>query len=612
MGIFERLFPKSCSRVLHISSKSGLHLRPAASFAAEAKKYRCIITAESRGKSVDAKALNALLSLDLQEGDHFELTCKGSDAESAIEALTTHFEQLMGHEESKTTNQTKPSELSDIPYQSESLQGETLFGGIAIAPVIRLIIKTVHTNTVDFKEAVTHTLASLQHNYEADLNDPDRDIFLAQQSLLKTLGKEVGTIEALKEAIDREIEALKGTSHASKADDYLDILAQVRAQMGQERRLILPKTPFILITKALLPSDIALLSQSACQGVILQETSATSHVAILLRAAAIPSLIIDNDMIEEGKEIILDTLNAVVVPDPSIEDLALAKERLQAYTARQNIAHAKRHEAALTSTGTKITILANVSNLEDAKAAKEEGAEGIGLLRTEFLFGETKPSLEEQQEAYRAIFSLFEDVTVRTLDVGGDKSLPYLDLPKERNPFLGIRGIRLLQTHPELIAEQLLAIFLAAGEKPVKIMFPMIATPEEFSKAKAFAQKVAQKNDVDIAHHQFGMMIEVPSVLFGLKAFDTIVDFYSIGTNDLIQYLFAIERTHPTLKADSNSPLLYEALSQIAAHTTKPLSLCGELASDECAVEKLIEIGIKRLSLSAGNIPKIKETIRHV
>ncbi|RUM72671.1 MAG: hypothetical protein DSZ10_04665 [Sulfurovum sp.] len=143
-------------------------------------------------------------------------------------------------------------------------------------------------------------------------------------------------------------------------------------------------------------------------------------------------------------------------------------------------------------------------------------------------------------------------------------------------------------------------------------MFPMIATPEEFSEAKAFAQKVAQKNGVDISRHQFGMMIEVPSVLFGLKAFDTIVDFYSIGTNDLIQYLFAIERTHPTLKSDQDSPLLYEALSQIVAHTAKPLSLCGELASDERAVKKLIAIGIKRLSLSAGNIPKIKETIRHV
>ena len=612
MGIFERLFSKSCSRVLHISSKNGLHLRPAASFAAEAKKYRCIITAESRGKSVDAKALNALLSLDLQEGDHFELTCKGSDAKSAIEALTTHFEQLMQYEDVTTTKQKEVSHTSDIPYQSKTLRGEALFGGIAIAPAVHLQTHTVNSSNIDFKEALKEVLHLLQKHYETHPNDPNREIFLAQQTLLETLSEESGTIEALEENIQREIEALQNTSHASKADDYLDILAQVRAQMGQERKLILPHSPFILIAKTLLPSDITLLSQSACQGVILQETSATSHVAILLRAAAIPSLIIDNEMIEEDKEIILDTLSAVVVPNPSPEDIAAAKERQQTCAARQSIAHAKRHEAARTSTGTKITILANVSNLEDAKAAKEEGAEGIGLLRTEFLFGETKPSLEEQQEAYEAIFSLFGDITVRTLDVGGDKSLPYLDLPKERNPFLGIRGIRLLQTLPELIAEQLLAIFLAAGDKSVKIMFPMIATPEEFSEAKTFAQKVAQKNGLDISHHQFGMMIEVPSVLFGLKAFDTIVDFYSIGTNDLIQYLFAIERTHPTLKADSNSPLLYEALSRIAAHTTKPLSLCGELASDEHAVNKLIEIGIKRLSLSAGNIPKIKETIRHV
>jgi phosphocarrier protein FPr len=247
-----------------------------------------------------------------------------------------------------------------------------------------------------------------------------------------------------------------------------------------------------------------------------------------------------------------------------------------------------------------------------ARTARDEGAEGIGLLRTEFLFKEEKPSFEMQVDAYKKIFAYFDDITVRTLDVGGDKALPYIDLPNENNPFLGIRGIRLLNTYPELMEDQLHAIFTAADNRPVKIMFPMVSSVEEFTKAKYFSLEIAKKYQIDISNILFGIMIEVPSVLFLIDSFNEVVDFYSIGTNDLTQYLFAIERTHPTLKTDELSSVVFDAIAMIMDRAAKPVSICGELAANKQAVPRLLEIGIEVLSVSAKSIAKTKEEIRHV
>ena len=220
--------------------------------------------------------------------------------------------------------------------------------------------------------------------------------------------------------------------------------------------------------------------------------------------------------------------------------------------------------------------------------------------------------METQKKAYQEIFDLFDDITVRTLDVGGDKALPYIQIPSEANPFLGVRGVRLFRTHPQLLEEQLHAIFLAAGDKAVKIMFPMVSSVEEFTQAKNIAQNVAKKYQLDISHILFGIMIEVPSVLFLLEAFNDVVDFYSIGTNDLTQYLFAIERTHPTLKTDALSPVVFSAIESILKTASKPVSICGELASNKNAIATLLDMGLETLSVSPKSIAPTKESIRHV
>jgi len=275
-------------------------------------------------------------------------------------------------------------------------------------------------------------------------------------------------------------------------------------------------------------------------------------------------------------------------------------------------AQVKRFETAKTKEGKQIHVFANVTDVNSAKVAKEEGAEGIGLFRTEFLFKEKKPGFEQQVESYEKIFDLFENITIRTLDVGGDKALPYIKLEKENNPFLGIRGVRLFKTHPEIMEEQLHAIFVAAKNRPVKIMFPMVSSVEEFVDAKTFAEKAATKHQLDISNIKFGIMIEVPSVLFLLEELNKVVDFYSIGTNDLTQYLFAIERTHPTLKTDDLSPAVFRAIESIVKNADKPVSICGELAGKDKAIPALIKLGIETLSVSGKNIAHTKEIIRHV
>jgi phosphocarrier protein FPr len=257
-------------------------------------------------------------------------------------------------------------------------------------------------------------------------------------------------------------------------------------------------------------------------------------------------------------------------------------------------------------------VLSNITDEESAKSAKEEGAEGVGLFRTEFLFNNKKPTFDAQVSAYEKVFSYFDDVTIRTLDVGGDKNLSYINIPHEKNPFLGIRGVRLFQTDPQIIEEQIHAILSASNGKPIKIMFPMISTTEEFIHAKEFCLLVAEKYTLSTKHVKFGIMVEVPSVLFLIDALNELVDFYSIGTNDLAQYLFAIDRTHETLEIDLLSPVLFQVIETLVKKVNKPLSICGELAAYPEAIPKLITLGIETLSVSPKRIAQTKKEIRNV
>ncbi|RLA59208.1 MAG: HPr family phosphocarrier protein, partial [Epsilonproteobacteria bacterium] len=594
MSFLKNLFSKRYKTTLTVTSSSGFHLRPVAVFVSKAKTFKTDIKASHKDKTVNAKAINSLLSLNLDKGDSFELSCSGRSAQEALAVLSDTFSFLM-QDETETSKKDKKSHA----YESKVLNADIIAEGIAIAPLYHYAQKEQYTpNALSFQEAFVHSLEALDTLYTKHKEEKNADIYLAQKELLFDLASELDHIEDFESQVQEASLKLVGGKLEAKRVDYQDILQRVKTHLGYSYAMTLPSKDFILVAKDLLPSDIQNLEQSQVQAVILQKTSLTSHTAILLRSSGIASLIVTEDLPLSKNAVILDALAGILVLNPSNSDIKQAKEQQRLLGFEEAKSHAKRFQHALTKSGEHISVLANVSDLESAKLAKEEGAEGVGLLRTEFLFTQTKPSFTKQVQAYEDIFALFKDMTVRTLDVGGDKTLPYLHIDKEDNPFLGVRGVRLFKTHPDILAEQLHAIFLASKGKKVKVMFPMVSTVEEFSQAKTFAQEVAQKHTLDISNILFGIMLEVPSVLFLLEEFNKVVDFYSIGSNDLSQYLFATERTHPILKTDALSPVMFAVIDKIVKESDKPLSICGELASNKKAIKQLISLGIKTLSVS--------------
>ena len=608
MGFFSTFFPKPVSTKLTVTSGNGFHLRPVAKFVSVAKKYSCEITASFNDKNASVKGVNTLLSLSLEQGDAFTLTCKGKNAEAALEALKNTFNTLM-----KEDKEIEVIEKEESQYEGTIIEGDIISSGIAIATVYHYKEEQIQKESkLSFEEAFDKSIDEFEALYNEQKAHDNATIYLAQKELLASFKSEVHTLQELEDHIERSSAQLIGSKLEAKISDYKDILQRVKKHLGLEIKALFPDEAFILLADDLLPSQIEKLSKTAVTGVILKETSINSHTAILLRGAGMSSLIADTSLLDEEHQIILDAHSAVVVTTPSKNDLEKAEKRLTEDKKQKALASTKRFDSAQTQKGKSIKVLANVTDENSAKTAKEEGAEGIGLLRTEFLFKEEKPSFEMQVESYEKIFEHFDDITVRTLDVGGDKALPYIDLPQEENPFLGIRGIRLFKTHPEIMEEQLHAIFVAAKSKPLKIMFPMVSSVEEFNEAKTFAQQVATKHQIDISKLLFGIMIEVPSVLFLIKSFNEVVDFYSIGTNDLTQYMFAIERTHTTLKTDELSPVIFDAIKMISEQATKPVSICGELAANKQAIPKLITLGIETLSISAKSIAQTKEEIRNV
>jgi phosphocarrier protein FPr len=274
-------------------------------------------------------------------------------------------------------------------------------------------------------------------------------------------------------------------------------------------------------------------------------------------------------------------------------------------------------EPAITVDGHRVEIVANIGGLKDARDAVEGGAEGVGLFRTEFLFLDrtTAPTEEEQFATYRDVARVFgeQPVIVRTLDIGGDKEVPYLDLPREDNPFLGERGVRLCLTHPDLFHTQLRAIMRAASFGRLRIMFPMIADIGELRAARAIVEQI--RIEVGAPAVEIGIMVEVPSAALMADVLAREVDFFSIGTNDLTQYTLAMDRMHPTLatQADGLHPAVLRLIAKTVAgaHAAgKWVGICGELGADATAVPILVGLGVDELSISVPAIPTVKAQIR--
>ena len=374
----------------------------------------------------------------------------------------------------------------------------------------------------------------------------------------------------------------------------------------------------IIIAEDLTPSDTAQLNRKYAKGFTTDIGGRTSHSAIMARSLEIPAVVGTKTVtstIENGMNVIIDGLDGKVIVNPNEDEVKLYQKKKVAYEAQKAEWAKLVHEKTVTSDDYEVELVANIGTPQDVQGVLDNGGEGVGLYRTEFLYmgRDTFPTEEEQFEAYKSVLERLGDkpVVVRTLDIGGDKELSYLNLPKEMNPFLGYRAIRLCLEMQDMFRTQLRALLRASIFGNLKIMFPMIATLDEFRKAKSLLieeKEKLQKNDVKVSDHiEVGIMVEIPSTAVLADVFAKEVDFFSIGTNDLIQYTFAADRMNEQVSYlyQPYNPAILRLVKNVidAAHKEgKWVGMCGEMAGDEIAIPILIGLGLDEFSMSATSI----------
>jgi len=424
------------------------------------------------------------------------------------------------------------------------------------------------------------------------------------------------------------LEALDDQYLSARAVDVRDVATRVLRILlnASESPTAGLTTPSIILAQDLTPSDTVLLDKSLVLGFCTAEGGATSHTAILARGLGLPAVVGIGPSVRgvrDGTTLVLDGGEGVVLIEP--DERTVATYEKQQATAATAVAQARSraHEPAVTRDGHRVEVAANIGNVEGAQEALEAGAEGVGLLRTEFLYLERShlPDEEEQYHAYRAIADAFghRPVILRTLDIGGDKELPYLNLPQEMNPFLGVRAIRLCLAQPDLFKPQLRAALRAGADRNLRIMFPMVATVDEVKKARALldecrTQLLAEGQPAS-EEMEVGIMVEIPTAALLAELLAAEVDFFSIGTNDLAQYTMAADRTNARVAhlATGFQPAVLRLVRDViaAAHDqNKWVGLCGELAGEPLAIPILLGLGIDELSMNPPAIPQAKQVIR--
>ena len=384
----------------------------------------------------------------------------------------------------------------------------------------------------------------------------------------------------------------------------------------------------ILVAYDLTPSETAQLNLDKVLGFVTDIGGRTSHTSIMARSLELPAIVGTNnvtELVNTGDFLILDALNNVVYVNPSQEDIQRLKA-LQAKLADEKAELAKLKDLpALTLDGHRVDVVANIGTIRDIEGAERNGAEGVGLYRTEFLFMDRDqlPTEEEQFIDYKDVVEAMNSnlVILRTMDIGGDKELPYLDLPKEMNPFLGWRAIRIALDRREILNAQLRAVLRASAYGKLAVMFPMIISVEEIRELKSVIEelKVELRNEGKAFDEniQIGVMVETPSAAVNAKFLAKEVDFFSIGTNDLTQYTLAVDRGNELISHLYNpmQPSVLGLIKQVidASHAEgKWTGMCGELAGDERATLLLLGMGLDEFSMSAISVPRIKKLIRNV
>ncbi|WP_236672231.1 phosphoenolpyruvate--protein phosphotransferase [Croceicoccus sp. YJ47] len=459
---------------------------------------------------------------------------------------------------------------------------------------------------------------------QAELLDDTDLITLACQMMVEGHGVAWSWHNAV-ERIAGRFAALGNPVLAARAADLRDVgrrvLAQLDPSLSNGSLADLPDTPVILVASDLSPSDTATLDTERVAGIATALGGPTSHSAILARTLGLPSVVAGGAKLlatRPGTTAIVDGDSGRIWIDPAAQDLQSARDWIAKLDRQRAAQEAERGKPAITSDGVRIEVSANVNRPDQVSFAMTQGGEGVGLMRTEFLFleaGET-PDEDAQYGIYRAMIDALDGrpLIVRALDIGGDKQVPHLALPQEENPFLGVRGARLLLRRPDLLDPQLRALYRAAkGGGPLSIMFPMITSAWELIRLRARCEEI--RAELNAPAVPIGIMIEVPAAAVQARVLAEHADFFSVGTNDLTQYALAIDRQNPELASEADS--LHPAVLNLIATCVEGarahgrwVGVCGGLAGDPFGAAILAGLGVTELSMTPRDIPAVKARLR--
>jgi len=632
---------RGSARVAH---HGGLHARPAALLRQTAQGFNCSARLHLGDKSAALDSLIGIMGLGVGEQQEVQISCQGPDREAALLALLNVLRTPLNearHSAPPPLN-TAPSQ----PYENGVLQGVCASPGLVSGPLVRLAAISLAPDAG--QHVADEQLQALDAALEKVRSDIHGTLLQARQrkaaeeeaifnahlalledpALLDAASHAIEAGQAASHAWDQSIEAqcqvllnLGNPLLAERTNDLRDLRQQVlRALLGETAHYDLPPGA-IVAAQELTPSDLLLLSQQQVAGLCMAAGGATSHVAILARSKGLPCLVaLGSGLLEiaPGQIVVLDADHGRLELSPDAarrEGVALAHGQQQLRRQQQQ---SQAQLPADTRDGLRIEVAANVASATEAGEAHQQGADGVGLLRTEFLFVDRRsaPDQEEQRSAYQGVMDAmgYRPVIIRTIDVGGDKQLDYLPLPMETNPVLGLRGIRLSQARPELLDQQLRALLQVSPLQRCRILLPMISEVDELLQVRRRLDELATEMGLNL-RPELGVMIEVPSAALLAEQLAEHADFLSIGTNDLSQYTLAMDRDHAGLAArvDALHPALLRLMAQTCAGAAvhqRWVGVCGALASDPLATPVLIGLGVTELSVSTPQIGEIKARVR--